>query len=65
MATGTFSNNTSQNLTADVTWSSSKAAAATIDGPCAEPLRHTENRSADERRQEADGDLLRSAKLLA
>jgi len=32
MATGTFSNNTSQNLTADVTWSSSNAAAATIDG---------------------------------
>jgi hypothetical protein len=25
----------------------------------------TENRSADERRQEADGDLLGSAKLLA
>ena len=32
MATGTFSNNTSQNLTADVTWSSSNVAAATIDG---------------------------------
>jgi uncharacterized protein YjdB len=32
MATGTFSNNTSQNLTADVTWSSSNAAAATING---------------------------------
>src|SRR6202789_981736 len=32
MATGTFSNNTSQHLNADVTWSSSNAAAATIDG---------------------------------
>jgi hypothetical protein len=38
MATGTFSNNTAQNLTADVTWSSSNAAAATIDGSGVAPM---------------------------